>query len=88
MGPGLYKDAAPTALDTRFRHFVLRWQAERDTAFARTEGFRDLGRPRALESAVAAALCRRSTNRGPPGRERRSFVPSGLAGVVRWMTQP
>ena len=69
-------------------HFVLRWQAERDTAFVRTKGSRTFERPRALASAVAAALCRRSTNRERPGRERRSFVPPGFAGLGRRMTQP
>ena len=57
MGPGFYKDAAPTALDTRFRHFVLRWQAERDTAFVRTKGFRTFGAaPRARERRRRWAL--------------------------------
>ena len=44
-------------LDCRRNKFGLRWQAERDTAFGR---LRMLDRLGASESAVAAALCRRS----------------------------
>ena len=41
-------------------NFGLRWQAERDTAIARTRVAENLNAYRPLESAVAAALCRRS----------------------------
>jgi hypothetical protein len=42
----------------------LRWQAQRDTAFARpkTNPYSTTARP--PESAVAASLCRRSPNNG------------------------
>jgi hypothetical protein len=43
--------------------FGLRWQAERDTAFARTRAFTHSTDFRTPESAVAAALCRRSPRR-------------------------
>src|SRR5271157_2831211 len=41
--------------------FGLRWQAKRDTALV--EGVPNIRRPAEPESAVAAALCRRSPNR-------------------------
>jgi hypothetical protein len=47
-------DAASSSATCRGRHFGLRWQAQRDTAFARAENHRLEWRQRALESAVAA----------------------------------
>jgi hypothetical protein len=41
-------------------HFGLRWQAKRDTAFARAGSYFNLKSPHPRQSAVAAALCRRS----------------------------
>ena len=69
MGPGFYKDAAPTALDPA-PHFVLRWQAERDTAFVRTRGFRTFGAaPRARKRRRRCALpAQYKPGSGPDGR--------------------
>ena len=67
MGPGFYKDAAPAALDTWFP--ILYCGGKRSAtplSYAR-KASEHLGHFRALESAVVAALCRRSTNGGTAG---------------------
>jgi len=45
----------------------LRWQAERDTAFARTLGSVNSNAFRPPDSAVVAALCRRTLKPRGPG---------------------
>jgi hypothetical protein len=51
--------AAGHLRQTRHR-LGLRWQAQRDPAFALAENYRLQHRSRALKNAVAAPLCRRS----------------------------
>ena len=69
-------------------HFVLRWQAERDTAFVRTRGFRTFGAsPRARKRRRRCALSAQYKPAGRPDGRGVFFVPPGLAGGRR-MTQP
>ena len=88
MGPGFYKDAAPTVLDTRFA--ILYCGGKRSaTPLSYARGASEhLGHPRALENAVAAALCRRSTNRRAARTGEAFFRPSGTCRGGRRMTQP
>lgn len=59
----------------RCNSFGLRGQAKRDPAFRFTEGYRPCIAFRACESAVAAALCRRSPR--SLLQQRHLFVPAG-----------
>ena len=71
------------------RGLGVRWQAERDTAFARTRGLRMSVRRRPRESSVAAALCRSSprrvawVGRVSPRRAVVGLAQPGAHGVTR-----
>jgi hypothetical protein len=56
----------------------VRWQAQRDTAFARSATFRKQMHSRTFKSAVAASLCR-STLRSTATEDGRTPKPRGIS---------